>query len=211
MYNINTLFIMNIAEKAASYAEEKSGEVMTNAIAQAYADGYRDGYRDREDEIPIDLRDNKTEYVDLGLPSGTLWAKDYEKTEGGSELSLAYEEASHLNIPTNEQWTELRENCIWQKCSAFRNGSTRHVFECIGPNGNTIEFAPTGYNSAELCLNMTNAYFWTKGEILNNNSRTAARIQFVNRTFVDEVDCCWEALFTGYSLSVRLVKQKSIG
>lgn len=195
---------------AANYAAGKSNEVMDKAIAQAYADGYRDGYKDREEEISVDLQDNKTEFVDLGLPSGTLWAKDYEKTEGGSDLLLAYEEASHLNIPTNEQWTELRENCIWQKCSAFRNGSTRYLFECIGPNGNTIEFAPTGYMSAELCLNETNTYFWTKGEILNN-SRTAALIQFVNRTFVDEVDCCWKALFTGYSLSVRLVKQKSIG
>ena len=51
---------------------------MDKAIAQAYADGYRNGYKDREEEIPVDLRDNKTEYVDLGLPSGTLWSTDYE-------------------------------------------------------------------------------------------------------------------------------------
>ena len=59
---------MELIEKAASYAAGKANKAITNAIAQAYADGYRDGYKDREQEIPVDLRDNKTEYVDLGLP-----------------------------------------------------------------------------------------------------------------------------------------------
>ena len=63
-----------LIEVANNYAENKTNEVLTSAIAQAYADGYKDGYRDREEEIPVDIRFKKTEYVDLGLPSGTLWA-----------------------------------------------------------------------------------------------------------------------------------------
>ena len=66
---------------AANYSAGKANEAIDKAIAQAYADGYRDGYKDREEEIPVDLRDNKTEYVDLGLPSGTLWATDFEKED----------------------------------------------------------------------------------------------------------------------------------
>lgn len=191
---------------AANYAAGKSNEVMDKAIAQAYADGYRDGYKDREEEISVDLQDNKTEFVDLGLPSGTLWAKDYEKTEGGSDLLLAYEEASHLNIPTNEQWIELKENCIWQIDRVFRSGSYHDLYECIGPNGNTIEFTKTGYQSAGKCHYDSYAFFWTKGEI-NNNERTVACIKSIDA----KVICYWQSLFTGYSIPVRLVKQKSIG
>ena len=73
--------MMELREKAENYAVGKANAAMDKAIAQAYADGYRDGYKDREDEIPVDLRDNKMEFVDLGLPSGTLWAKEFETTE----------------------------------------------------------------------------------------------------------------------------------
>ena len=59
---------------SANYAAGKANEAIDKAIAQAYADGYRDGYKDREEEIPVDFSDKKTGYIDLGLPSGTLWA-----------------------------------------------------------------------------------------------------------------------------------------
>lgn len=88
---------MEITERAGNYAEGKANEAITKAIAQAYADGYRDGYKDREEEIPVDLRDNKTEYVDLGLPSGTLWSNDYEK-ENGETLYLPYGEAANMRF-----------------------------------------------------------------------------------------------------------------
>lgn len=197
--------MIDLTEKSAIYAAGKTNEVIDKAIAQAYADGYRDGYKDCEEEIPVDLRENQTEYVDLGLPSGTLWAKDFEKTEGGSVLSLTYGEACHLSIPTTEQWTELKKNCIWKTNRVFSSSSYRDVYECIGPNGNTIEFTKTGYHSAEQVLYSTNVYFWTKGEI-NDNRRTAARMRF----FIDSnvVDCDWENLFTGFRLPVRLVKIK---
>ena len=71
--------MIELKEKAGIYAEENVINVLKEAFAKVYADGYRDGYKDREDEIPVDIRGNKTEYVDLGLPSGTLWSTDYER------------------------------------------------------------------------------------------------------------------------------------
>ena len=76
--------------KAENYAAEKMNELMAKAIAQAYADGYRDGYCERQQEIPVDLRDNKTEYVDLGLSSGTLWSADYERENGNPLAELIH-------------------------------------------------------------------------------------------------------------------------
>ena len=65
-----------LREKANCYAEKNVINVLKEAFAKVYADGYRDGYKDRENEIPVDLRLSQTEFIDLGLPSGTLWAND---------------------------------------------------------------------------------------------------------------------------------------
>lgn len=134
--------MIELTTKAENYAAEKTNEVMAKAIAQAYADGYRDGYKDREEEIPVDLRDNKTEYVDLGLPSGTLWAADYENDEDGY-LYLSYEMASPMRLPTVEQWNELRDICRWEFLKV-EESEALEVIKCIGPNGNQIQFHPIG-------------------------------------------------------------------
>ena len=73
--------MIELNEKAGSYAEANVINVLKEAFAKVYADGYRDGYKDREEEIPVNMRPNQTKYVDLGLPSGTLWSDDYERTE----------------------------------------------------------------------------------------------------------------------------------
>ena len=60
----------------------------------------------------MDLRDEKTEYVDLGLPSRTLWSTDYEHKQGeGGYLFLPYEKAENFKLPTKEQWEELFSKC----------------------------------------------------------------------------------------------------
>ena len=126
---------MNIIEKADKYADGKANEAITKAIAQAYLDGYRDGYNDREAEIPADFRDSKTTYIDLGLPSRTLWSEDYEKNDGNI-LYLPYERAEYLKIPTGEQWAELRDCCQWEW--KIDNAHDFCWAKCIGPNGNIL-------------------------------------------------------------------------
>ena len=93
--------MIELQEKANGFAEENILEVLKEACSKVYAEGYRNGYKDRDAEISVDLRDNKTEYVDLGLPSGTLWAVDYEK-EGNNNIYLPYDQAAQFGIPTEE-------------------------------------------------------------------------------------------------------------
>ena len=65
------------------------------------------------------------EYVDLGLPSATLWKAVDEPG------FYAYDEAmNNFNnqLPTGEQLEELRKECVWSW-----NGTGYHV---TGPNGN---------------------------------------------------------------------------
>ena len=80
-------------------------------------------------------------YVDLGLPSGTLWKESNEGDQGNGEIVYYdYDEAvQHFgsSLPTKEQWEELNNSCTWSW-----NGSGYNV---TGPNGQTITL-PAGGN-----------------------------------------------------------------
>ena len=196
---------MNVSDKAANYAEGKANEFIKKAIAQAYADGYQDGYNDREAEIPVDLRDNKTEYVDLGLPSGTLWAADYEKVNG-EILYLPYGKAQEYPIPTEEQWKELKDCCIWEYEDRLDENRNHYVFKlakCIGPNGNFITFKTSSMKKADTLYKGNNAYFWIKKEGSGNNRSS---IEFYQHSGQRLYDCGLKLFFSGYHLPVRLVR-----
>ncbi len=77
--------------------------------------------------VPLD-------YVDLGLPSGTLW-----KAINESEL-YDYDEAINLygnSLPTREQWEELMTECTWKW-----NGNG---YKVTGSNGKAIVLPAAGY------------------------------------------------------------------
>ena len=109
-----------LQEKAENYAAEKMNELMVKAIAQAYADGYRDGYKKCAEDYEIDLYED-VEFVDLGLPSGLLWSSRYRMGEEDKPLYLTYEEASTMDIPTEEQFKELVDNCDWTHIMGYVN------------------------------------------------------------------------------------------
>lgn len=199
--------MVELTEKAAQYAAEKSNEVIANALAKAYEDGYRDGYKDREEEIPVDLRDNRTEYVDLGLPSGTLWATDYE-TENGNIVYLPYIKATELNLPTEEQWKELLEICKWQG-NYSSSGMSFYGITIIGPNGKSIRFGSRGYMRDNIVIGQPqygggSVYFWLKDNEVTNDKKS------VN---IEKGVYCSPAIeviksFSGFKLPLRLVRAK---
>ena len=106
-------------------------------------------------------------FVDLGLPSGTLWKNRNEKGTYTIDLALTkvtaeelkktnnqysyegfftYEEAVTIyssNLPTKEQYDELISDCKWQW--------TRNGYEVTGPNGAKI-FFPAAGNRPSYCL-----------------------------------------------------------
>ena len=76
------------------------------------------------------------QYVDLGLPSGTLWNA---KNEGGDHTRYTYDEAISnfgSKLPTKEQLQELRDKCTWTW--------TGSGYKVVGPNGNSIYFPAAG-------------------------------------------------------------------
>lgn len=193
---------MNILEQADKYAEGKANEAITKAIAEAYIEGYKAGYKDREEEIPLELRDNKTEYVDLGLPSRTLWSTDYEKLDG-NRLYLPYEKAEYMKIPTKEQWNELLQHCVLKY--AFRGNDMIYRVDCIGPNGQTISFAATGRKITSSTENVHEVFFWLEDESDNDSKAT---VHLYNSTYSGTHHASKEIsnYFSGYKLPVRSVR-----
>ena len=185
--------MIELNEKADIYAEENVINILKEAFAKVYADGYREGYRECQEEIPVDLRDNQTRYVDLGLSSGTLWSSSYERI-GAERLYLPYDKAKEMSIPTEDQWKELRRECRWSVDS--------DKLYCIGPNGNSIHFEKTGYISINKNKEIIDwSFFWIKNEEENGNECLSAKMSW--HIASDERS---HSIFRGYSLPIRLVR-----
>jgi len=195
---------MNVSEKAAKYADGKANEVITKAIAQAYADGYQDGYKDKEAEIPAEFQDDKTKFVDLGLPSGTLWAEDYECVDG-IDLFLPHGDAQNYSIPTEEQWNELKTCCEWIYEREENNSEYFNWAKCIGPNGNNLTFKTIGYKKADQSSDEWQVYFWIKDESDSKNKK-AAHIHKYKWGNIYRMSNELIELFPGYHLPLRIVK-----
>lgn len=73
-------------------------------------------------------------YVDLGLPSGTLWKEENEKDY------YSFDDAKYLfdgMVPSYSQWTELKDFCTWKW--------TGNGYEVVGPNGNHLILPAMGW------------------------------------------------------------------
>ena len=131
------------------------------------------------------------EYVDLGLPSGTLWK---DKNEDGEFYT--YDEAvsqfgSHL--PTKEQMEELIN-----KCDMTWNGDGNRF---TGPNGNSIVLpASGGFRNCNGSINFKGSYgyYWSS---TSNGLDNAWYLILSGGVYMNSLSrCC--------GLSVRLVQVK---
>lgn len=109
---------------------------------------------DKGDVIPAHL----IEFVDLGLPSGTLW-KDMD--EGGfySYNNAIAMQTSVNRVPTKAQWEELCTRCQWIWLG--------DAYKVVGPNGNFIVFPAHGYfstSSGELVHVGRDGEYWSSTE-----------------------------------------------
>lgn len=189
---------MNIQEVANSYAEGKANEAITKAIAQAYIDGFNDGYKSGKENVQIECND--TEFIDLGLPSGTLWASDYLRDSEGNVCYLPYVEAAKYSIPSIEQWKELEELCSWDVSILPNN---RKIFYCIGLNGNTISFTQTGLIQSVLCIKVEDVNMWLQDNSVDSNKQS---VLISSEYIYPKILKKTLLSFCGFKLPIRLVR-----
>lgn len=108
---------------------------------------------------PERLESNRR-WIDLELPSGTLWC---DKNEDGY---FTYNEAIkefNNRIPSYEQCNELIKECIWQW------NDDKYGYNVIGKNGNSIFLPAEDFNDIDrytnkstywLSTNIDEAYSW---------------------------------------------------
>lgn len=100
------------------------------------------------------------EWVDLGLPSGTLWST---KTEIGL---YTQDEAINLfgeNLPTISELQELKSKCTWR--------IEGRQFKVIGPNGNYILLSANGSGESHHAYRIGNyGAYWSSSKLPNSSN-----------------------------------------
>lgn len=137
--------------------------------------------------VYLSAKDVPTGFVDLGLPSGTLWkATDEPGYYTYPSARYHYGEA----LPNRAQVKELFANCTWKW--------TEKGYRVTGPNQNTITFMFNGYKDCDDDLHYEGsaALLWT----LDKAGSEWAYLYVLSddqREILEEANC--------WSCSVRLV------
>ena len=94
---------------------------------------------------------NTEGYVDLGLPSGTLWKEENEDGFYSYDQAMAFYGS---NLPTKEQWEELKKSCIWTW--------TGNSYKVMGPSRQSIYLQGKGERTCSGSIqNVGDAWYWS--------------------------------------------------
>ena len=127
----------SVAEKEAIRAEQaRQAEIARQKEAERQAELARQKEAERQAKLASKSAYLNQGYVDLGLPSVTLWKN---ANEGGDYARYTYDEAVRRfgnKLPTEQQLEELESNCKWTR--------TGNGYKVTGPNGNSIVLPAAG-------------------------------------------------------------------
>lgn len=101
---------------------------------------------------------DKLQFIDLGLPSGRLWANENIKEENGDETFFSFDDSVNAfgkNLPSKEDWKELFDN------SSYSWNEERKGYDVTGPNGNSIFLPAAGYRRGTNVNDDGNGYYWS--------------------------------------------------
>lgn len=139
------------------------------------------------------------EFVDLGLPSGTLWKDKNELNSQDSNGLYNFEEAFDAfgkNMPTNDQFEELINLCHW-----LWTGSGYMI---IGPNEKYINMPASGYKDKNNVLKDVGEYgcYWSCTLVYDHGNAYPCNLGFSKSGYrMDDMEADCKG-------SVRLVQSK---
>lgn len=140
----------------------------------------------------------KQEFVDLGLPSGTLWSKHNVKIANKKhfthyEISLI-EYITGYNVPSKEDFEELINHCKWEWKTIGRTKG----YKVTGPNGNSIFLSASG------CCSGTSLYGAGSNGIYWSSRYSSSGYAYFLYFSSSDKDVSDDGRYYGFS--VRLVK-----
>ena len=129
-------------------------------------------------------------YVDLGLPSGTLWKAQNEDGLMGYDVA---KKKYGRSLPSLKQWEELNKNCVWEW--------TGDGYNVTGPNGKCIFIPAAGYRNVSGLVGKVGVYgnYWSS---TSKNKDEAWRFGFEQGKF------SIAAHSRQYGRSIRLVEKR---
>ena len=137
---------------------------------------------------------DKFTYIDLGLPSGRLWAS--ENAEGYYTFDNAKEKFGEL-LPKPEAFEELWEECQW--LWDIKNKG----MIVVGPNKNTIFLPASGYRGGASVYFYDvgfDGYYWSYTSHGQNGAR--------NLFFCSDDAYPLDSKYREHGFSVRLCKEQ---
>lgn len=201
---------MTKEELAQQYADEK-----TKAFAEAIKDAYLKGYEQGELYVASTINIDGVDYVDLGLPSGTLWAAPKSKLNGfcSSYEMYSFVEANKVNIPIVEQFEELKKNC---RTVNHPRPASKQV-DIVGLYGQRIEVCTCNYDNPYNGFTNHNDYqgegadTWASDKHSENIFGLKSSVEDGKaKAFKIDDDGDWRVCkhFAGFKLPLFLVKSK---
>lgn len=191
---------MNAEQLAQQYLESNNDRI-NELIKDAFINGYEEGLKNKPKSISV----NGSDFIDLGLPSGTLWAKPQTRTfgYGSGYKKYALSEIANEDLPTIEDVEELMKHCRTII-------DTDHLVYIVGPSGNRLKIYTKDFTSKYFDYNNKNYYqgegapengnlFWIKSDVGNDKAKVLA--------IFDDGSMCIREHFTGYELPLLLVKK----
>lgn len=154
---------MSKESKAKEYAQSVADSIIEKALEAAYLEGFNAGVESVEHPVTTIVEDGVT-YVDLGLPSGTMWS-EYLWPRGKDSVQKSYFEALEYSIPNKEQVEELINNSR----ILVKSHWPLDFAVITGPNGKTLHW---GFNGVlEKGIYNEVAFWMCEKEIVNNNAQ----------------------------------------
>lgn len=160
---------MDIENKAQEYALNVLDECI-NKVKQAYIDGYNAGKAECP-SIPQNITEDGVTYIDLSLPSGTLWSMPLRDKDGRNLLWLPFNKVKDLELPTEADYEELK----------------KYTKTCLNGNSDYEYLSVDGVRY--IILNYVT--FWLKDKKDEMNAKCVDRkyASHISSTFIGESNC----------------------
>ncbi len=151
------LAVIGVALLFAGCSEATPDEMKNPTIDPPVNEGKLEDWEDRYIGTDVILPSQTImvaghEAIDLGLPSGTLWATCNVGAEGpeyiGTRMagdSISFDWGGAWRLPTREEAEELFKYCVFYYENGYYYTTDWYIPICrvVGPNGNSILLPPT--------------------------------------------------------------------